>query len=113
MTLPMAKQYSINDPVTLGGKVHCWYCHGYLYKNISTKDHFFPKSLGGRLSVRCCSECNSLKGDKTPLQFIAFLRNLKETNTFKENLLPHYDRMINATETLWNKVKWSVNPEYY
>jgi hypothetical protein len=45
----------------------------------------------------------------TPAAFIVFIQELKAENPAKQNLFARFDRMIRATETLWDRVKWSVN----
>lgn len=68
----------------------CTYCRRPLPTRGTTLDHIRPRSRGGRTTVRnvvlCCGECNSRKGNLTPLQlvrwslrvlFVAIVRNLK------------------------------------
>jgi hypothetical protein len=98
---------SIYENRTLGGD-HCWYCGDWLFEGIKTKDHFWPKSRGGRLMVRCCKNCNGMKGHMTPLIFIAYVKELKAENPAKQNLFPRFDRIIHATQTLWDRVRWSI-----
>jgi|WetSurMetagenome_2_1015567.scaffolds.fasta_scaffold00003_169 hypothetical protein len=103
-----ARRLSVYDGKNLGDK-SCWYCGEYLFERMKTKDHFWPKKLNGRLTVSCCRNCNGLKSHMTPLAFITFLQELKALNPYKQNLYPKFDRMIHATQTLWDRVKWSVN----
>ena len=92
------------------GNNHCWYCGEWLFDGIKSKDHFWPrKRKKGRLIVICCKNCNAMKGNRTPLGFIMFLNRLKKANPYKQNLFPKFDRMINATQTLWDRVKWSID----
>lgn len=95
----------------LGNKGKCWYCGA---EGRMTKDHFFPKSKDGRLRVYACEVCNKSKGSLTPLQWIFKLQtNLKRQSP--ESIIGRANieriaRMIRATESLWNKVAWSVVP---
>lgn len=98
---------SIYDNKTLGDR-HCWYCGEWLFEGIRTKDHFYPKRLGGKLKVRCCKNCNGIKSHMTPLRFIEYLQELKADHPAKEF---GYDRRINATQSLWDRVKWSLNDD--
>lgn len=55
-------------------KGYCYYCkEQYTPQNKITRDHLFPKQLGGKLSKRnkvmSCKECNQEKGNKTLIQF--------------------------------------------
>lgn len=40
-----------------------------------TRDHVIPKSRGGtlKMSIRVCWECNGLKGNKDPFEWIEFI----------------------------------------
>lgn len=112
-----ANQYRNSKPVysnlgvytskTLGGK-HCYYCGIELYENVNkSKDHFWPKSLGGTLKVYCCLTCNALKKNMTPMGFVKHLRNLKK-HTKDKFFINKLDRMIKSTTDLWSRVKWSI-----
>lgn len=37
-----------------------------------TRDHFVPKSQGGRITYACCLACNNLKGDMLPWEWREF-----------------------------------------
>lgn len=43
-------------------------------KNSATRDHFVPKSHGGRRTVWSCRHCNQLKGDLFPQRWDRFRR---------------------------------------
>lgn len=92
---------------TLGDHSKCWYCGDGC---CSTADHFWPKSMGGRLKVRCCRNCNTNKKDLTPTEWIEYIEEVIErlstTNHLKQ--LERWKRMKVATETLWDRTKWSV-----
>lgn len=50
----------------------CTYCRRQMTSptdranTAATKDHVMPKSVGGYRKVRCCRQCNQLKGDIHP-----------------------------------------------
>jgi hypothetical protein len=56
---------------------HCYYCKRMLTaptdraRTAATRDHIVPKHMGGRRTVPCCRQCNSLKG---PLSIDAWRR---------------------------------------
>lgn len=52
-----------------------FYCgtHGKM-----TKDHYVPKSKGGRFIVPCRHDCNQRKADKMPEDFIRDFQNLQK-----------------------------------
>jgi len=99
-------QLSVYDGKKLGGD-RCWYCAEYIpngsYRR--TADHFWPKHMKGRLKVVCCKNCNDEKKGLTPNGFIEHLNKLKAKQPYYAS---KFDRMINATVTLWERVKWSV-----
>lgn len=39
----------------------------------TTRDHIMPKCKGGRRTVLCCRQCNSLKGDLAPELWAEFM----------------------------------------
>ena len=63
----MEQKLNVFTVRTLGNHKKCWYCGA---DGETTADHFWPKSLGGRLKVRACAWCNRLKADRTPLEWI-------------------------------------------
>jgi hypothetical protein len=109
---------------TLGNHKRCWYCGAWCE---TEGDHFYPKSMGGVLKVRCCVPCNREKADRTPLEWVAYLDELIER--CMRNLagksrtgcqhgefirgrceldcpeLTKLRRMRQATITLWQRVK--------
>lgn len=100
-------QLSIYDSKKLGNN-KCWYCGCELYISTKTTDHFFPKHMGGRLKVVCCKNCNQEKKGLTPNGFIEHLKKLKNKHPDYQPWQKRFNRMINATQTLWERVKWSV-----
>lgn len=57
----------------------CAYCRRVLHSTMSqsktaaTRDHTIPLSRGGRHKVWCCRQCNTLKGNKSPDEWAAFM----------------------------------------
>lgn len=101
------RQYNVYETKKLGGDT-CWYCGITLIPQIRTMDHFWPKSMRGRIKVSCCLNCNRLKKNLTPNGFVDLLKELKQKSPAKDPQTNIYDRMIFATETLWVKVKHSI-----
>ena len=61
----------------ISDNTHCYYCGDALDEYSRTIDHILPKSKGGVLSkknkVYSCMQCNQIKGDKTPDEFLDFM----------------------------------------
>jgi len=53
-----------------GRQDKCWYCG---QEEKCTKDHFYPKSTGGRTIVYACRICQGAKGDLMPDKFIEYI----------------------------------------
>ena len=83
----------------------CWYCGVSLNDTNRSEDHFWPAAYGGQLKISCCKACNTLKGNLTPNQFIKLLNELRSQS--KENGYK-YSRMIRATSSLWERIKYEV-----
>lgn len=60
---------------------HCCYCLRGLEKPTArssvafTRDHVMPRCVGGAKKVRCCRQCNQLKGDLHPSVWRWFTEN--------------------------------------
>ena len=67
----------------LGKKGKCCYCEGYA----NTRDHFYPKSKGGVLTIHCCLDCNQQKADFTPTQWLMYIDHGYRGSTEKKELL--------------------------
>lgn len=113
-----ARRLNIHQARSLGNREKCWYCGA---EGPTTGDHFYPKSLGGRLKVRSCIPCNSDKADLTPLEWMNYLRIMRgrwqrNKATCLEGQAKYeiekLDRMIRATLTLWLRVRHSVKSSY-
>lgn len=81
--------YDIHKSKTIGNSGKCFYCGIEGFK--MTKDHFFPKSMGGRLMVYSCHNCNGIKSSKTPIQWIHWI----EQSNHSEKI-----RMLTASVSL-------------
>ncbi len=113
-----ARNLSVFDNRTLGNTEKCWYCGAEGHTNA---DHFYPKSLGGKLKVRSCKNCNCDKADLTPLEWMNYLRlkrgrwqrnKVKSLESQAKFEIKKLDRMIKASLTLWLRVKHSVKSSY-
>lgn len=51
----------------------CCYCEIELNGKNYTRDHLYPKSLGGRITKPCCKYCNQEKGNKTLIEYAQFI----------------------------------------
>jgi 5-methylcytosine-specific restriction endonuclease McrA len=40
-----------------------------------TRDHIWPKSLGGDITTTACLECNTIKRDMKPIDFAIWFSN--------------------------------------
>lgn len=103
-----AGHLSILSTGVLGEKDKCYYCCAI---GKTTKDHFYPSSLGGVLKVHACKKCNEQKANKTPLEWVAYLKNtINEIPNIPINefILKKLTYSIRKTINLWNRIKWSV-----
>ena len=44
----------------------------------ATRDHVYPKTLGGRETVWCCYACNQIKGSMLPVEWEAYMAAFPE-----------------------------------
>lgn len=74
----------MSSPVTLGLRSTCYYC-GIM--GPTTRDHFWPKSKGGRGTVWACCICQKLKTDLLPNQWVAWVKNSPNfSDQYKERI---------------------------
>jgi 5-methylcytosine-specific restriction endonuclease McrA len=79
----------------------CYYCRCQIclptnerrYINTATIDHKTPKSRGGHKTSRrnlvlCCQACNHAKGNRTEVEYKAYLIGLQEIDANVKNLFP-------------------------
>lgn len=58
---------------TKSKKGFCCYCSKELNKHNYTRDHIYPKSLGGKITKPCCKTCNTEKSNMTLIQYAQFI----------------------------------------
>lgn len=58
----------------------CSYCGKFLPMREMTRDHIYPKSLGGEITTTACYDCNTRKRDMLPIQWALF---------YSEHMMPH------------------------
>lgn len=82
LTKPCFRVYNVfeNAGRILGKKGKCVYCNEFA----DTKDHFYPTSKGGILTVHCCYDCNQQKADLTPTQWIMYIEYVYDANEEKK-----------------------------
>ena len=52
-----------------GETCQCSFCGKFILMRESTRDHVWPKSLGGIITTTACEECNTKKADTKPIEF--------------------------------------------
>lgn len=50
----------------------CSYCGIFLPSKRLTRDHVYPKSLGGVITTPCCRPCNEAKTNKLPIEWAVY-----------------------------------------
>ena len=55
-----------------GNRFKCWYCGN---EERCTKDHFYPKSKGGTVTVYACLICQYSKKDLHPLDWLDYIKS--------------------------------------
>lgn len=90
----------IYKPVIIGNVNSCFYCENKVKKGSITKDHFYPKSKGGLLTVYCCFRCNQFKKDYTPEVWLTVLNSIyKKTVALK---------VFNNVKTLCERIDYPL-----
>lgn len=76
-------------------------------RNVRTRDHVIPKSIGWNLTKLCCWECNIEKGNKMPGEYVKFLvvkrRTLINPKRIEENETK-IKNMRKALKQAWRRV---------
>ncbi len=55
----------------------CFYCKETLYASTATRDHYIPKSLGGKGHIKLsCATCNKIKANIPPQVYLEKIRCL-------------------------------------
>lgn len=52
--------------------VQCSYCGRFVHDKELTRDHVWPKSLGGFIKAPACQPCNTVKEDMKPIEFAMY-----------------------------------------
>jgi 5-methylcytosine-specific restriction endonuclease McrA len=52
-----------------GDLAQCSYCGRFLSMKQMTRDHIYPKSLGGIVTTTACYDCNREKKDLKPIEY--------------------------------------------
>lgn len=119
---------SVFHSTILGKTTICYYC---ATKGVTNKDHFYPKSLKGKLQVRSCIECNHSKRNLTPRYWLIEINKkldkcstgirCQDTDFIKSRCDGYTDDcnirkkllLIKASiERLLVKVEWSIPDEF-
>lgn len=50
-------------------KIQCSYCGTFIPVKVITRDHVYPKSLGGTYVTPACDACNTLKKNMKPIEW--------------------------------------------
>src|SRR5665811_1461187 len=53
-------------------RIQCSYCGRFLPLEAMTRDHIYPKSLGGTYTTPSCNPCNIAKENMLPIQWAIF-----------------------------------------
>lgn len=53
----------------------CYYC---AKEERCTRDHFIPRSKGGKLTVWACQKCQDTKKDLMPLEWLGIIHTISE-----------------------------------
>ena len=61
-----------------GKYIQCAFCGAFVFCRKITRDHVYPKSLGGQLKAPACMTCNILKENMLPIEWAryAYEKNL-------------------------------------
>lgn len=96
---------------TNGGR--CFYCRVALHVDSVTRDHFIPKSRGGKGRtnlVPCCIECNRDKGNRIPSDTLI----VKWAKVFKptEQALGFVLRVVARSRPISGYLRLSITKKY-
>ncbi len=88
----------------------CYYCEAELNGQNRTKDHMVPKSKGGILSkdnkVYSCFNCNQLKGDLDPVEFLFLIDNMtRHLGKIRQNIMYAMDKKTEVKPFKYNHKK--------
>ena len=86
-------------------ETECFYCGCPLTPTTRTKDHIYPKNLGGKLKgnhVFSCQPCNIMKGKWTVIEFRTFLKQ-------KIEKFDNYNKILSKVEFMISKLYPSMH----
>lgn len=63
-----------------GDLAQCSYCGKFLSMRDMTRDHVWPKSLGGITTTTSCYPCNTMKKNMKPIEFAIWYSSLYHKN---------------------------------
>jgi len=55
-----------------GEYAQCSYCGTFVLMRDMTRDHVWPKSLGGEITTTACYRCNTKKKDMKPIEWAEY-----------------------------------------
>ncbi len=85
----------------------CWYCG---QEEKCTKDHFYPKSKGGTVTVYACKICQAAKGDSMPDKFAEYIEQhvlIKEE--MKQRIHTAVHSLMKHTQNQYLKIKTEIH----
>jgi len=85
----------------------CWYCG---QEEKCTKDHFYPKSKGGNVTVYACRICQAAKGDLMPDKFVEYIEQhvlIKEE--IKQRIHTAVYSLMKHTQNQYLKIKTKIH----
>jgi 5-methylcytosine-specific restriction endonuclease McrA len=96
------KIYGANVQVDLNV---CFFCTSPIDEWSRTTDHLIPESRGGiranKNKVPCCGDCNKLKGDMTPEEFVRALKAmLRLKGREHKRQMSYLKRVLRNTEKI-------------
>jgi 5-methylcytosine-specific restriction endonuclease McrA len=59
-------------PINRQKYIQCSYCGKFVNDKYLTRDHVWPKCLGGQIKTPACLSCNTIKGDMKPIDWAIF-----------------------------------------
>lgn len=78
----------------------CCYCEVELTEKTKTRDHIIPKHKGGKITKKCCFDCNQEKGGLMPLSYLVFLEDkLISSNKTSKIIIKRKIRNLNRILT--------------
>lgn len=60
------------------GQIQCSYCGLFFSTRQITRDHVWPKSLGGQFTTPACYNCNEVKSNTKPIEWALKLSGIED-----------------------------------